>query len=75
MKYKKIVIKIGSSVLTKPDGSIDTSAIESLVLQISQALVRKLSWQRRAHPYIRHTGVADTHTRAGLPWPARTSQE
>lgn len=37
MKYKKIVIKVGTSVLAKKDG-IDKKIIESIVLQISTLL-------------------------------------
>jgi len=38
MKYKKIVVKIGTSVLAKSDGSIDNGAIERLVSQVSRLL-------------------------------------
>ncbi|MBL7155554.1 MAG: glutamate 5-kinase [Candidatus Omnitrophica bacterium] len=36
MKYKKIVIKIGTSVLTKGDGTIDEGIITSIASQVSQ---------------------------------------
>ncbi|HQB29022.1 MAG TPA: glutamate 5-kinase [Paludibacter sp.] len=35
MKYKKIAIKIGSNVLTKADGTIDTDSLSNLVDQIA----------------------------------------
>lgn len=38
MKYRKIVIKIGTSVLTKRDGNIDKNVIESIVSQVSRLL-------------------------------------
>ena len=38
MKYKKIVIKIGTSVLAKKNGTIDVSIIESIASQISYLL-------------------------------------
>lgn len=42
MKYKKIVIKIGTSVLAKKDGSIDRNIIESIVSQVSSLLERHI---------------------------------
>ncbi len=36
MKNKRIVIKIGSNVLTSPDGSLDTARMASLVSQIAR---------------------------------------
>ena len=38
-KYKKITVKIGSNVLTKPDGTLNVSQIAHLVDQI--AFLRK----------------------------------
>ncbi|MGB2705413.1 MAG: glutamate 5-kinase [Candidatus Omnitrophota bacterium] len=38
MKYKKIVIKIGTSVLAKKDGNIDKEVIEGIVSQVSHLL-------------------------------------
>lgn len=38
MKYKKIVIKIGTSVLAKEDGGIDKAIIESIASQVSHLL-------------------------------------
>jgi len=38
MKYKKIVIKIGTSVLAKRSGNIDNEVIERIVSQVSQLL-------------------------------------
>jgi len=38
MKHKKIVIKIGTSVLAKSDGNIDKGVIEGLVSQVSRLL-------------------------------------
>lgn len=35
-KYKKIVVKVGSNVLTREDGTLDVARISSLVDQISQ---------------------------------------
>ena len=36
MKFKKIAIKIGSNVLTAPDGTLDVNRMKSLVAQISE---------------------------------------
>jgi len=38
VKYKKIVIKIGSSVIAKTAGNVDKSVIEGLVSQVSRLL-------------------------------------
>jgi glutamate 5-kinase len=38
MKYKKIVIKIGTSVLARKDGSLDENIIESVASQVSSLL-------------------------------------
>lgn len=38
-KYKRITVKVGSNVLTRPDGTLDTTRVSSLVDQIS--LLRK----------------------------------
>lgn len=35
-KYKRVVVKIGSNVLTQSDGTLDTARMESLVNQVAQ---------------------------------------
>lgn len=37
MRYKKIIVKIGSNVLTRPDGTPDTDRMAHLIDQVAQA--------------------------------------